>query len=267
MAIDLSSLTLSVADNLDQTAAVTVTGAGAGGTVEILRAPWTVQAGARLDWTLATVVTADGAGGGSATVAAAAGFYAWMAVRRASSTTADRISGAVFRPLIDTADPVHVRILDAVVSGLRTLNMSGIGSAADRVFRRWFPAFIPGTAADAAVPVDVGGGALPQVQVAPYPKEIPAGLLTATDDVQYPVLVAFFDAAAETMDNDMPRNLKWRRQAAALFRAQRLAGVPECVVTDWQPDLIVSPDGLAQNYLVGAMTLLVRSREGRGLIP
>lgn len=269
MAIDLTSLVLTVNDNLDQTAAVTVAGAGAGGEVEVHRAPWTVQAGTRLNWTLATVVTADGAGNGTATVAAAAGFYAWQAVRRASATTADRIGGAVFRPLIDTADAIHLRILDAVVAGLRTLNMDGIGSDPTRVFRRWFPAFVPSTDETTGdpVPVDISGGGLPQVQVSPYPKETPVGLLTATDDVHYPVLIGFFDAAAPTMDNDMPRNLKWRRQAAALFRQQRLPGVPESVVVDWEPDVIVSPDGLAQNYLVGAMTLLVRSREGRGLIP
>lgn len=261
MALDLTTLELTVTDNLNATATVTVSGAGSGGSISVLSAPWNHQAGGRMTWTDEGTITASGAGTGSLTVAKTPGFYVWAGARMVTSTTADRLSKTVFRPVIDTADPIHSRTLDAVVTLIRSLNLSGIGSATNKVFRRWWTRFIPGT--DDAAPA---GGDVPQIQVGPYPQEVPMGWLTNKDDVGYPVLVAIYDDVNATMDNDMPRNLKWRRQIAAAFRAQQLAGVPEIVLTDWQPGPIAPPEGIDQGYLVGAMSFMFRSREARGLI-
>jgi hypothetical protein len=263
MALDLTSLILSVADDLNGTSATaTVTGAGAAGSVSLLRAPWNHQAGGALNWTAVASGTADGSGNLTLpAVATTPGFYVWQAVRMATSTTADRLSRGVFRPVIDPADPIHSRVLDAVVTLIRSLNLSGIGSNATKVFRRWLPIYLFGTD-DAA-----GGGAgLPMIQVGPFGRELPMDVLTNRDDVGYPVMVGFFDAVDAKLENNIPRNLKWRRQVAAAFRAQQLAGVPEVVLTVWQPDAIADVAGLHQNYQVGAMTLMFRSRETRGLI-
>lgn len=262
MALDTTSLLLAVTDNLDATITASVSGLGAGASCGLLRAPWNHAAGGQMAWTEAGVATANGSGVAAFTaVATPVGFYAWAATRRPSSTTVDMLSPAVFRPVIDTAAPVHARTLDAVVGLIRSLNLSGIGSATNKVYRRWFPVYLKGVDDP-----DGSGGGLPQVQVSPYPREVPKGVMTNKDDVGYPVLVAFFDDAEPTYDNDIPRNLKWRRQVAAALRNQRLAGVPEVVLSEWQPDLIAAPEGLAQNYLVGASAFLFQSREDRGLI-
>lgn len=261
MPLDTSSLLLTVADNLNATATVSVTGAGAGGSVAVYRAPWTYTAGARMDWSLAATATADGSGNASANVSAPVGFYAWQAVRLATADTVDRLTGVVFRPLIDVADPVHKRVLDAVVGGIRTLNLDGIGSDPLKVFARWYPSYQIGY--DDVSPTGAG---LPQIQVAPYPREVPLGSLTGRDDVGYPVMVTFFDKSLPTMDTNLSRDLKWRRQVSALFRYQQLVGVPEIVITQWQPDSIVLPDGLKQNYAVGGVLFQFTSRETRGLV-
>lgn len=264
MALDLTSLSLSVVDNLDGTVNWTVTGAGAGANVALLRAPLNHQAGGRMAWTQAATATANGAGtaAGVNLNAGGYGFYIWEAIRQPSSTTCDSLSSAVFRPVVDPADPVHLRILDGFVSGIRTLNLNGIGSATNKVFRRWYPTYLKGTDDDTAG----SGGGMPMVQVAPYPKETPLGLLTNRDDVGYPVLVAFFAKADPKLDNDMSRNLKWRRQVGAYFRNQQMAGVPEVVMVEWQPDAIIATDWLRDNYLAGAEVFIVRARETRGLI-
>ena len=265
MALDISSLQLFVFDNLNATATATVSGASAGASLTLLVAPWTVQAGARLVWSVAATGTADGSGNCTlANVAQPVGFYAWQVVSMATGTTANQISGAVFRPLIDVTASIHSRILDGVVSALLTLNMVGIGSNPQRIFRRWFGSYLEGTDDDTTNNLGVG---LPQIQVSPYPKETITGGLTARDDVAYPVLISIFDIVDAPMIGNIPRNLKWRRQISALFRTQRLAGVPEVIWADVQPDLIVSTEGLAQGYLVGAMTVTFTSRENRGLIP
>lgn len=263
MALDLTTMTLQVTDNGDGTVNWLAVGAGVGQNVALLKAPWTFSAGSSLVWAQVATATADGTGNASGTNLSAGGygFYGWQAVRLATAATADRLTNTVLRPAVDPSDPVHSRILGAFVSGIRTLNLAGIGNAVGKVFMRWFPDYLDGTDNTAA-----GGAGLPMIQVAPYPREVPMGYMTNRDDVGYPVLVAFFDSAGPKLDNNMPRNLKWRRQVAALFRNQQLAGVPEVVLIDWQPDAIVASDWLRSNYLAGAMVFQVRSRETRGLI-
>lgn len=264
MALDVSTLLLTVRDNLDGTVDWTATGGVAGRTVVLLQAPWNPAAGGRAVWTQLSSGVADGAGTatGAALAAGGYGFYLWGAAQLATSTTADMIAGTIFRPVVDPTDPVHNRVLDAVVTMIRSLNLDGIGSAANKVFKRWHPNWIPGHDDSTAA----GGGGLPAVIVGPYPNEIPLGVMTNKDDVGYPAMVAFYDAMNPLFTANMGRDLKWRRQTAALFRSQQLAGVPEVVITDWKPDLIASPEGLKSNYLVGAHTFLFRSRESRGAV-
>lgn len=260
MALDLASLILSVNDNLDGTVNWIVSGAGSGANVALLRAPFNKSAGGRMDWTQVATGTANGSGQATgASLTTPFGFYVWAAIRQPTGTTCDSLSSAVFRPVVDPSSPVHLRILDAFVTGIQALNLTDIGSTAGKVFRRWYPDYLKGTD-------DVAGKSLPMVQVAPYPKEMPLGLLTNRDDVGYPIMVAFFANAAPSLDNDMPRNLKWRRQVGAYFRNQQLAGVPEVVKIDWQPDVITAADWLRSNYLAGAEVFVVNSRETRGLV-
>jgi len=250
---------LTVLDNLNGTAALTVSGTGGAAWV-VCRSAVQVQAGGAG----AYAVAASGTGDGAATGAGGYGFWNWtLFVEGATAGLLKDVSRVVFRPLIDPADPVHKRILDAFVTGIRALNLSGVGSATNKVYARWFPTYLAGIDGADASPA---AGGLPQVQVAPYPRETVGGLLTNRDDVIYPVLVAFFAGAEPTLDNDLARNLKWRRQVAARFRNQQMAGVPEVVVVEWQPDSVVSTDWLKDNYLAGAMLFNVRSRETRGLV-
>jgi hypothetical protein len=262
VALDTTSLALTVTDNLDGSVNWSVTGCGAGSSMTLFRAPWNVQAGGRMTWTEAATATANGSGvaSGSNLSAGSYGFFQWMAVRQPTSTTADRLSWPVFRPVVDATATVHSRVLDAAVTLIRGLNLSGIGSATNKVFKRWFPKFIPGT--DDAT----GAGGLPMIVVGPWPKELPMGPMTNRDDVGYPVMVGFFDSTNPNHDANMARNLKWRRQVAALFRQQQLSGVPEVVLCDWQPDSIAAPQWLDNNYMIGYMIFGFRSRETRGLV-
>lgn len=270
MALDLTSLTLTVSDNLDGTVNWSAAGAGAAADLTLFQAPWNKAAGGRMAWTAFDTATADGAGNATRTLRPAGGygFYVWLLARMATASAANAIGSAVFRPVVDPANPIHNRVLDAMVALIQSLNMDGIGSGG-KVFKRWFPRFLPGTddrlAATTPTATAAGPG-LPLCIVSPFPKELPLGLLTNRDDVGYPVLIGFWDVVNATLDQNMRRNLKWRRQVAALFRNQQLAGVPEVVLCDWQPDLVVSNQALDQNQWIGAMGFTFRSRETRGLI-
>jgi len=267
MALDLGTLTLQVIDNLNGTATATVGAAGAGATVGFYYSPMTVQAGGGTAWTLAGTATANGAGTAALTTGSIAyGYYLWTAARLPTATTVDALARVVFRPLVDPTDPIHNRILDAVVTAIRGLNLSGIGSDATKVFKRWVPVYLPGLDDDGTAGQGGAGAGLPMIQVAPFDRETPLGQLTGKDDVGYPVLVGMYDRPGAKLDENMPRALKWRRQVAARFRNQQLAGVPEVVLTDWKPDLIVNPADLKQNYWSSGMMLVFRSRETRGLV-
>lgn len=262
MALDLTTMNLAVVDTLlGTTAQASVSNAGAGASVSFFRAPWNPQAGGPMAWAEVGSGTANGLGNLSVAVSTTPGFYVWQAARMATGTTADRLTNSVFRPVVDPAAPIHGQILDAVVTMIRSLNLDGIGSDPAKVFKRWLPIYLHDNDAVAG-----GGAGLPMVQVAPYPREIPMDVMSNRDDVGYPVQVGFFDKTNPVLDENMDRNLKWRRQVAAAFRAQQLAGVSESVLTTWQPDSISVVAGLQQNYHVGGLTLIFRSRESRGLI-
>lgn len=251
--------TLGVTDNLNGSANASVGGTG-GKPWTLFRQPWNHTAGGSNPPVAVTTGTGDGV---VTTAVQAYGFHLWwLGVESGvgSGLLAD-MSRVVFRPLVDPTATVHDRVLDAVVSLVRSLNLSGIGATALKVQKRWFPQFVPGT--DDATGAGEG---LPMIIVSPYPREVPLGLLTNRDDVGYPVILGLFDRTNETMDENITRNLKWRRQIAAAFRAQQLAGVPEVVVCEWQPESIVGPDTLAQQMAVGAMGFMFRSRETRGLV-
>lgn len=269
MALDTTSLILTVSDNLNGTVNWSLSGCGAGQNVALFKAPWNTQAGGRCDWTQMATATANGSGVASGTNLSAGGygFYLWSAVRQPTSTTADRLSGLVYRPVVDPTAIIHDRILDAFVTAIQSLNLSGIGSG-NGVKKRWFPEYLTGfDSPSSAVGGTAGTGhGLPMCQVSPYPKELPMGLLNATDDIGYPVLVAFFDKAEPTLDNNIPRGLKWRRQVAAYFRSQQLAGVPEVVLVHSLPDSIVATDWLKGNFIAGAIGFNVQARETRGLV-
>lgn len=270
------SLAISVVDNLDATATLTFSNATPASNVVAYYGRWNTQAGGPMPLAFGGYSAADGSGNGTIGpigVTGGPGYYVFQAGQLGPSDGAvgqiKNLSPFVFRPVIDSALVVHDRILNAVVTMILSLNLDGVGSAVEKVAKRWFPVFLPGT--DDANDNESSGGlyvpaTLPMIQVSPWPKEKPSTLWTNKDDVGYPVLVGFFDSSTPVPENNMPRNLKWRRQVGALFRNQQLAGVPEVVLTEWEPDLITSLGALSGGYLVGAMGFTFRNRESRGAV-
>jgi hypothetical protein len=271
-----TSLTLSAVDNLDATVTLTFGNATPAANVAAYYGRWNTQAGGPMSLSFGGYAAANGSGAGTigpVSVSGGPGYFVFQAGELGTPAGAvgqfKNLSPYVFRPVVDSALVVHDRILNAVVTMILSLNLDGIGSAVEKVAKRWFPVFLPGTD-DAQDDEDSGAlytpATIPMIQVAPWPKEKPSTLWTNRDDVGYPVLVGFFDSADPVPANNMPRNLKWRRQVAAMFRNQQLAGVPEVVFTEWEPDLISSLGALQGGYLVGAMGFTFRDRETRGAV-
>lgn len=248
-----------------QLIAVTVTdvGNGADATVSVTGTAgreWAVLRSDRrhtpgqLLWT--SVLTGFGDSGG--TVTQAPGFYHWQAISaNFLSVPIVDISPIYYQPIASLTECIHAQILRAVVSGLQSINMTGIGN---RVFLQTYPRYnkdIEGLNASDEVAM---------VGVAPYPNETPDARHNTNDTTQYPVCLAFFDKAGYDDVSRLARFLLWRRQAAAYFRYQRPAGVRGVYYTDWQPSGIIAAEAVKSGYLVGTMVFNFKARETRGLV-
>ena len=238
---------LTVTNNNDGTITATVAGGGGGTTYTVYRAVFDGTATVRT-WTS----TAAGVGNFSSTVTITTGHYVFALVSVLAGTTT--LEECVYQTCSDAAvEPLYLRILDAVVTKLTALSLTDLPST--KIVRQWIPRHERQQTANA----------LPRVFVAPGGFEQDQSVLIQTDDIVYPVIVAFFSKQDSDSAANMSQSLLWREQSVRAFRNQRLPDVPESYTTRVVYDVTSDFAALSKGVLLSAFMLNVVVREPRGM--
>ena len=240
--------TITVADNEDSTATVTVSGSDGGTTNTAYYAQASYDENDGGEWSSGGSRTGDG------TIAVTpvpirnrGGVYYWHVI---SSDGSPAISNIVKQRVSGSSQTVYERILEQVQSDIAGAGLDGI-QARDVVLQ--------------TVPDKIDRR---MIIVAPTePESMLATGTNTRDDIVYRVTVAHVDPANRSQRQaNRNRWLSWRQDIARLFRRQHLTGVDEvrdCTVnyrnqadtTAWYQD----------NLCVGALTLNFTAREVRTL--
>ena len=244
------ALSLVIADNADGSGgAAAIAGSDDGSQNRLFCAAFGGATGP-LSWNPVGARTGDGAISIPSQGTVPLGYYLWHlegAVGGASTFA------TYFRALTDaSAQSVMDRVLSAVVQQIQTLNLSGIQSV--NVVRKWLRRKLE------------TAGQAPQIQVVPIDGESFPGMLTAVDDVGYPVAIIAVDKQNQDYTANQTRNLLWRQQLLRAFRFQRLSGVNEIINCVPAQQSIIDKAAFDANLFVSLVTLRFISREPRGVI-
>lgn len=242
----INTPTITVTNNDDGTATVSVAGSTSGSTNTLYYLRVTDEDEA---WTTGSNRTSDG------TISATVnnGHYWW---RVQSSLAGDTTtSNLIYRAITDGTDPLYDRILEAVAVRIRSLSLDGITAVYTRSFIDEKNVSYP------CVICSVDGVSESDVSV-----------VNARDDLQYPIRVQVVDRTSADRMNDSAnrrRYLRWRQSIARAFRAQRLAGADAGSESVWnctvQYGQVVDPNQGSYDYAVANLVLLFTSREPRGI--
>jgi len=233
------AITLTVTDNADGTGGVaTIGGTSVGASNQVYYSAYTgaIQS---YSWTLAGTRTGDG----TLNLALATGHYLFQLVSAGSL-------GPAYRQAFSTGtDPVHKRILDAIV--VRVLETGVLASG--RVVLKWLPR-----------DTDPELAYLPLIYVCPVGSEEFPGGTNTQDDILYPSVVCYI----AKQNHDSVANLSavtgFREKVISAFIKQRLAGINwDC---DIKPDLVFNPGMFLKNYLSSSIGISFKVRRPRGLI-
>lgn len=204
------AVALTFTDTADGTGGTaTISGGNAGATNTVYSAPWTGQ-------TAAQTWTSRGSRSGNGTVSVAlttTGPYLW----RVDSLTSGVTEVATCYSWITNTSvaSLHDRILDAVVTRIQGLSLSGVSSA--NIVKRWVPQFVPEITT------------LPAIFVSPIGSEGEVGGLNNRDDIGFPVLVVIIAASNQNNTDYTSRNTLWRERIQSALRHQFLSGVSEVI--------------------------------------
>lgn len=257
MSLNLANITLTLTDltNGSATCKAQLASAVSGVLVTVYASAWTPQPNAK-SWSVVGSGTTDGTG--AVTLTLSPGFGWWNFVATTSPTGfsayADSISSDYFFPLPNpNAVSIWESCADAVVLLIQSMNLSGIGTA-NVIKQRWAKAVrnpLP---------------SIPLIMVCPYDKEEIPNVLNMADDIVYPVVVIFADAANRDSNLNMTRDMVWRAKVSSSFRFQRLNGVPTVVNCLLRPLALAAADTLNMgNVSAGGLRFDFVSRENRGL--
>ncbi len=241
--------TISVVDNEDGTATITITGADAGHTVTLYTQNVNLEQSANT-WTTQGSRTGDG----TIAVSLANGFYYFYVeaddganIQVGSTPQRSRVSDG-------TAD-IYTRCLEATQATLRELSLTGVPDA--RVHLR-------------TLPQDSANLVTPCVFVFPFGAEghDPRAGTTSRDELIYPVMIAYVKAGNQETGNSAARAayLDARQKISDTFRNQRLPGVPESndVLTSYR-DVVDSNAWLNHNLFAGGIVLQIKIWQQRGM--
>jgi hypothetical protein len=197
---------------------------------------------------------AQGSRTGDGTVTLALGLGYWWLF--AQPTAGGTPSNFVYAVVSDNTRSVHERAIQAIKAVLQ-----GMTFAAG-----------PGNAPAAILPAQIFDLLLPNENLVQFPcitlaldavKESQPGVLTGLDDIVYPVRVNICDLADAAVPTNRPTYLLWRQQIFRKFRHQRL-NVPEIILVEVDPQVVVDPKLPAYNHFITGLTLNCKSREIRG---
>jgi hypothetical protein len=242
---------LTVTDNANSTGTASISGAAAGDVASIYYSQWSGEIKA-YNFTLAGNIT----GNGSLSLSIGTGHFLFQSLNtNAGNVTLAR---AYHQNITDGLDPVHVRILDAVINRINNIGFSWLPTS--KVLKRWVPNLLEN--------VD---GAPPVVYVCPVGAEQYNDTLINRDDPGFPTIIALVEAATLTGNQTtglatLNRDLDFRIRVSRAFRNQRLSGVPEVYNCRLDPSNIADMNALlTKQRIVSALILRHYTREERGL--
>lgn len=150
------------------------------------------------------------------------------------------------------ANSTYMKILEAVQDVIQGLSLTDIDDASVIVVK------VP-SQRKGALP------ALPGVVICPFnAKGVDANAGTnASDDIEYPVLIATIAASNQDPTSNMDRELLWHEQILSAFINQRLTGVTTVMRCTVSPQDTFNPAAWFAGYDAGGMILRFLSRELR----
>jgi hypothetical protein len=236
------TLSLTITDAQDGTGTATVAGSNIASTNTLYQTAWTGQVGSQT-WTSAGSRTGDG------TISlTGAGWWLWRLDSLLSGATSVVTN---YQPLLNTSTQAMLyRACEAIRLRVVGLNLSGVTT---NVIKKWLPRQLP--------TVDT----LPAVLICPVGAEDFPGVMTNTDDIGLPILVAILDKQNQDLTANQNRNLLWRQQILSALRFQRLAGVAEAYTVKPVPSNVVDLSMfLDQNLFFSPLLFKVVTRTTRG---
>lgn len=243
--------TISVTNNADGTADVTVSGATTGSSNAISHQKVGVST-----WTLADTVT----GNDTATISLTAGYYWFRVVSTLNSQTV--VSNLVYARVSADDDSVYYQIAEAVKARLQLITFSPVtGDSCAAINTNNI--YICKTEHVANKPVPSIVLSTPQ-----HEQMQPQEGTNLRDDVEYPILVTLVLADRMIQDENQRSYTLWREQIARAFRNQRLTGVSEVYMGYINPLATVDNNHFIkqdQPRYVSRLLLNFRARETRGL--
>ncbi|QDT41065.1 hypothetical protein Pan241w_11240 [Gimesia alba] len=239
---------ISITDNEDGTATVSVSGSSAGST-NLLRSQKVDLQQKTNTWTTHTSRVGDG----TISVTLDNGFYYFYVEStlsgdtKASTPTRSRVS--------DGAGDIFTRCLNAVQSTLQELSLTGLPDSQVLI---------------KTIPQDTQDLALPCVFVCPAAAEqfTPGGGTNQRDEVIYPVMIAYLKGGDQDSGNDTARQsyLSSRQKISDVFRNQRLSGVAESVNVTTKFYNVVDENAWFNHMLyVGGILLNITVWQPRGM--
>lgn len=243
--------TITVTDNEDGTATVSVSGSDGGTTNTAYYAQASYDENDGGEWASGGSRSGDGdIEVAPVPVRNRGGIYYWHVI---SSDGDPAISNIVKNRVSGSSMTVYERILEQVHSDISGASLTGIKSR--NVYLHTSPQKTTGR----------------MIIVAPTePERMLSGTKQGTnvrDDIEYPVTVAHIDPAnrSQTQEN-RDRWLSWRQDVSRLFRSDHLTGVDEVIgCTVNYRNAVDSNAWFKANLCVGALVLSFRAREVRTL--
>lgn len=239
---------ISVTDNEDGTATVTVSGSSAGST-NLLRSQ-KVDLQQKLNtWTDQTSRVGDG----TIAVTLDAGFYYFYVE---STLSGDTKASTPYRSRVSSGSKdIFTRCLEAVQSTLQELSLTGLPDSSVLV---------------RTVPQDSLNQSLPCVMICPAAAEThnPAGGTNERDEITYPVMVAYLKGGDQESANTTYREafLSARQKISDVFRNQRISGVSESTQVQTKFYNVVDTNAWFDNNLfVGGILLNITVWQPRGM--
>ena len=209
------SIVLTIADSQDgATATATITGSTGGttNTVYYQRVDTVLTAGT---WASGGSRTADG----TVTLTLPPAYY-WAYVSNNNAGTIT-FSNIAYFPISRDDASLYDRFLDAIVSRIQTLSLTGLATP---------PGNIPAVRVvrfdtlDSVIMQSVG---MPCIVVSSLTAEAIENGTTSREDIGMPALVSIIDRASPSNQTTRPSYYLWRQQISWALRWQRLGGMPE----------------------------------------
>lgn len=179
----------------------------------------------------------------------ALGYYVWFAISVDAGATT--FSGMVYQNLTTPTTSVHEAILNAVVTRINAIGLSGLPSA--RVKLAWIPRAYEVV------------NSLPCLFVCPFGHETDDSETNNQDDIVYPVVVAMVDTGQGDPVANLSRDLLWREKVSKALRRQRLAGVVTQFDAAVDYEAVVDATAFSRQYILTTLVLNFWSRQARGL--